>query len=84
MGKKITVYTRDFCASCANVKKYLDIKQHTYDIVNLDQNPSVADEIVAKSGSRSVPVVVVRDENTNHEAITVGWNPGRLASMLAS
>lgn len=83
MAKSITVYTRTTCAYCVQVKRYLDMKQHTYDVVNLDEQPEKADEIIAKSGARTVPVVLVRDEN-GHEDIAVGWNPGKLAAALAA
>lgn len=82
MSKDITIYTRTTCAYCVNVKKYLDMKQQTYKVINLDEQPELADEIIAKSGARTVPVVVVRDESKDTEDITVGWNPGKLAAAL--
>lgn len=83
MAKDITVYTRTTCAYCVNVKKYLDMKQQNYDVVNLDERPDLAEEVIAKSGARTVPVVVVRDQATGNEDITIGWNPGRLAASIA-
>lgn len=84
MAKSITVYTRTTCASCVNVKKYLDMKQQAYDVVNLDDQPELTDEVVAKSGARTVPVIIVRDDTTAHEHVSVGWNPGGLAAALAA
>ncbi|HET7629762.1 MAG TPA: glutaredoxin family protein [Candidatus Saccharimonadales bacterium] len=82
MSKDITIYTRTTCAYCVNVKKYLDMKNQAYKVINLDEQPALADEIIAKSGARTVPVVVVRDEAKDTEDITVGWNPGKLAAAL--
>lgn len=82
MSKDITIYTRTTCAYCVNVKKYLDMKQQTYKVINLDDQPQLADEVIAKSGARTVPVVVVRDDVKDTEDITVGWNPGKLAAAL--
>lgn len=82
MSKDITIYTRTTCAYCVNVKKYLDMKQQTYKVINLDEQPELADEVIAKSGARTVPVIVVRDQATAQEDITVGWNPGKLAAAL--
>ncbi|HET6622775.1 MAG TPA: glutaredoxin family protein [Candidatus Saccharimonadales bacterium] len=82
MSKDITIYTRTTCAYCVNVKKYLDMKQQAYTVINLDEQPQLADEVIAKSGARTVPVVVVRDLATDTEDITVGWNPGKLAAAL--
>ncbi|MGE5312535.1 MAG: glutaredoxin family protein [Acidobacteriota bacterium] len=84
MSKKITIYTRTQCAYCANVKRYLDIKQKQYDVVNLDDNPEIEAEVVAKSGARTVPVVMVADDNGNETVASVGWNPGALAAAIAS
>lgn len=83
MAKAITIYTRTTCASCGMVKKFLDLKKQPYDVVNLDESePSLTDEVVAKSGARTVPVIfVTKDDDT--EDITVGWNPGKLAQAIA-
>lgn len=83
MSKKITVYTRTQCASCVQVKRYLDIKKQPYDVVNLDSDPAVEAEVVAKSGARTVPVVMVTDESGNETVASIGWNPGALASALS-
>lgn len=84
MSKKVTVYTRTQCAYCAQVKRYLDIKKQTYDVVNLDENPGVEAELLAKSGARTVPVVMVTDDRGTESVASIGWNPGALASALAA
>jgi glutaredoxin 3 len=83
MSKKVTIYTRTQCAYCAQVKRYLDIKKQQYSVVNLDENPAVEAEIVAKSGARTVPVVMVADEGGQETVASIGWNPGALAAALA-
>ena len=82
MGKNITVYTRTTCATCSNVKKYLDMKQKSYDVVNLDEQPEIEAEVIAKSGARTVPIIIVRDD-TGREDITIGMNLSQLASAIA-
>ncbi len=84
MGKKVTIYTRTQCAYCAQVKRYLDIKKQPYEVVNIDENPTVEAEVVAKSGARTVPVVMVEDEQGREMVASIGWNPGALASALAA
>jgi len=83
MAKSVTIYTRTTCASCSMVKKFLDLKQQPYEVVNLDEQPAtVTDQVVAKSGARTVPVIfVTREDDT--EDITIGWNPGKLAQAIA-
>lgn len=83
MAKDITIYTRTTCAYCATVKKYLDMKQKTYTVVNLDDEPALANEVIAKSGARTVPVIIVKDDTSGTENITIGWNPGKLAAAIA-
>jgi glutaredoxin len=83
MAKSVTIYTRTTCASCSMVKKFLDLKQQPYEVVNLDTaDPSVTDAVVTKSGARTVPVIFVTREDDS-EDITIGWNPGKLASAIA-
>ncbi len=84
MTKKVTVYTRDNCAYCTQVKRYLDIKKQSYQVVNLDQNPSVESDVVAKSGARTVPIVMITNEMGEESIASIGWNPGALASALAA
>lgn len=83
MAKSVTIYTRTTCASCSMVKKFLDLKKQPYEVVNLDEaDASLTDEVVAKSGARTVPVIFVTKEDDTQD-ITVGWNPGKLASAIA-
>jgi len=83
MAKDITIYTRTTCAYCVNVKRYLDMKQKSYRVVNLDDEPTLANEVIAKSGARTVPIIIVKDADTGSENITIGWNPGKLAAAIA-
>ena len=84
MGKKVTVYTRTQCAYCAQVKRYLDIKKQSYDVVNLDENPALEADLFAKSGARTVPVVMIQNAQGEETVASIGWNPGALASALAA
>lgn len=83
MSKKITIYTRTQCAYCAQVKRFLDIKQREYDVVNLDDNPTIEAEVIAKSGARTVPVVMVTNDRGEETVASIGWNPGALAAAIA-
>lgn len=83
MDKKITIYTRTTCAYCVQVKRYLDMKQKTYEVVNLDEQPAMADAIIAKSGARTVPIVTITDDQGDESIASIGWNPGALAAAIA-
>lgn len=82
MVKNITIFTTNTCAYCAMVKKYLDAKQHTYDIVNLDEHPERQAEALALSGALTVPVTVVTKHDDSREVI-IGYNLAKLAPAIA-
>lgn len=82
MTKKITIFTTNTCAYCVMVKKYLDGKGITYEVVNLDEQPEKQAEVYAKSGALTVPVTLVEKED-NSEEVVIGFNLPRLASVLA-
>lgn len=81
MVKNITIFTTDTCAYCGMVKKWLDAKGHSYEIVNLDQNPERQAEALALSGALTVPVTVVtKHDDSKH--VVVGFNLAKLAPAL--
>jgi len=83
MTKKITIYTRTTCSYCAQVKRLLDMKGKTYDVINLDEDLAAEASIIAKSGARTVPVVTVTDETGDEQVSSIGWSPGALLSAVA-
>lgn len=83
MAKKITIYTRTTCSYCVQVKRLLDMKGKTYDVVNIDDDLAAEASIIAKSGARTVPVVTVTDDEGDEQVASIGWNPGALLSAVA-
>jgi glutaredoxin 3 len=81
MVKNITIFTTNTCAYCAHVKKWLDAKGHSYDVVNLDDNPERQAEALALSGALTVPVTVVTKQDDSREVV-VGFNLAKLAPAL--
>lgn len=82
MSKKITIYTTNTCAYCVMVKKFLKIKGHEYDEVNLDDFPERRQEALEISGAMTVPVTVI-ENGDGMKDVTIGYNPSQLASALA-
>lgn len=64
------------------VKKYLESKGKTFDVVNLDENPERQAEVLELTGSLTVPVTVVRDEDADSQEVIVGYNMGKLAPAI--
>jgi glutaredoxin len=82
MVKHITIFTTNTCAYCGMVKKWLDVKGHKYEVVNLDTNPERQAEALKVSGALTVPVTVVTKYDDTQEVI-VGYNLARLAPAVA-
>ncbi len=81
MVKNITIFTTNTCAYCAMVKRWLDAKGHSYEVVNLDTNPERQAEALALSGALTVPVTVVTKHDDSKEVV-VGFNLAKLAPAL--
>lgn len=80
--KKITVFSTTTCAYCPMVKEWLKNKGLDYEEVVLDQDPSRQQEVLQKSGSLSVPVTIV-EQDDGMEQVVIGFNPGQLAAATA-
>jgi glutaredoxin 3 len=86
MAKTISIYTTNTCVYCVQVKKFLESKGLTYDLINLDDHPERTNELLELTGQLAVPVTVVSD-NEDKDApkdVTVGWNPAKLTTAIAS
>jgi glutaredoxin 3 len=79
--KKITVFTTSSCAYCGMVKKWLDNKGISYDVVNLDEQPEMQKQVFEKSGALTVPITLVENDDSSEEVV-VGFNLARLAAVV--
>lgn len=84
MSKKVVLYTSNTCGQCKMVKRVLAMKGHSYDEVNIDEQPERHAEIMQISGQIRVPVTVVHDENRGSKDVIVGYNVGQLMPALAA
>lgn len=83
MAKDITIFTTNTCTYCAMVKRFLDMKGHTYTVVNLDEHPERNQEALDVSdGALTVPITVITKQDDTKEVV-VGYNLGKLAPALA-
>ncbi len=81
--KKITVFSTTTCAYCPMVKEWLKNKGLDYEEVILDKDPTRQQEVMQKSGSLSVPVTII-EQDDGMEQVIIGYNPGQLASATAA
>lgn len=82
MAKNITVYTTSSCAYCGMVKKWLTMKGHKYDEVNLDKNPERAQEAIDACGQLTVPITIITKADDT-KAVVIGYNLSKLAPAVA-
>lgn len=82
MAKNITIFTTNTCSYCGMVKKFLDLKGQSYNVVNLDEHPERNQEAFELSGGAlTVPITVItKDDDSQH--VVVGYNLGQLAPAL--
>jgi len=53
----LTVYTTSFCGSCARVMALLERRGIGYTEVSVEDHPELRDELLARSGRRTLPQV---------------------------
>jgi len=83
MIKNITIFTTNTCAYCSMVKKFLDMKGHKYEVINLDDHPERNQEAYEISnGALTVPITVVTKHDDTKEVV-VGYNLSKLAPAVA-
>jgi len=82
MAKDITIFTTNTCSYCVMVKRFLDMKGKTYQVVNLDDNPERQAEALELSGALTVPITVVTKQDDSKEVV-VGYNLAKLAPAVA-
>ncbi len=77
---KITVYSTPTCPFCKMAKDYLNQHQIAFENIDVAAEEDKAEEMVAKSGQRGVPVIVV--EKDGREEIVIGFDKARLATLI--
>ena len=56
---EVIVYSTEICPYCVRAKQLLDSKQVAYQEIRVDLQPELRDEMIAKSGRRTVPQIFI-------------------------
>lgn len=83
---RVTVYTTKTCAYCAVVKRWLNLKNVKYHVIELDDDPKLRATISRLAGATTVPITLVERYDLpegNGMTFIVGYNPGKLAEATA-
>ena len=73
---KVTVYSTQQCQYCRMAKAFLDKHGVPYESIDVGSDSKAAEKMIALSGQRGVPVIVVDDE------VIVGFDSQRLNELF--
>lgn len=62
MSAKVVVYSAANCPYCDRAKQLLTAKKVAYTEIRVDLNPELREEMVTKSGRRTVPQIFINDQ----------------------
>ena len=60
---RVLMYTTAICPYCVNAKKLLAQKGVDVEEIRVDQNPQLRNEMIEKSGQRTVPQIWIGDRH---------------------
>ena len=58
---RIVVYLTEWCPFCNRARDLLERKGAKFETINVDERPEARDEMVARSGRRTVPQIFIGD-----------------------
>jgi glutaredoxin 3 len=59
---KIKIYSKTTCPACVMAKDILDKKGVTYEEVILDNKPEETQELISRTGMKTVPQIFINEE----------------------
>ncbi|WP_439136211.1 glutaredoxin 3 [Pseudomaricurvus sp.] len=81
----VTLYTTRYCPFCVRAKGLLDHKAVAYTDISVDNNPELRQEMMAKSGRRTVPQIWVGEHHVGGcDELMALERSGDLDEMLAA
>jgi glutaredoxin 3 len=84
MAAKITIYSTEPCSFCIRAKELLELRQISFEEINLAKDPAGRMELVERTGMLSFPQIVVGDEVLGgFQDLVHADQSGRLAELTA-
>jgi mycoredoxin len=78
---KFTMYTTPWCGYCHRLKSQLDREGIAYDVVDIEQDPSALEIVMAaNNGNQTVPTLVFTDGSV-HTNPSMAQVKGKLATL---
>ena len=80
----VTVYTTGFCGHCMRVKALLERRGIEYTEVDVDDHPGLREELLARSGRRTLPQVYAGERFVGDAAEIIALDQaGGLMKLIA-
>lgn len=81
----VTIYTTRFCPYCVRAKQLLDHKGADYLEIAVDSDPELRQEMMAKSGRRTVPQIWIGQQHVGGcDDLFMLERAGELNGLLAA
>jgi thioredoxin-like negative regulator of GroEL len=77
---KVLKFSAEWCTPCKQMTKWLNTQGYDYDIVEVPIETN--QELVQIYGVRSVPTLIMLDEDNNVKKTIVGFNIPKLEAFL--
>jgi glutaredoxin 3 len=58
---KVVMYATDWCSYCARARALFERERVVFEQIDIDRDPSRREEMIARSGRRTVPQIFVGD-----------------------
>ena len=58
----VQIYSTAWCRDCSNTKQFLNAHGIPYTEIDIDADPSAADEVIRRVGKRAIPQLVIDGE----------------------
>ena len=81
----VTIYTSAWCGYCMRAKALLDRKGVAYQELDVDGHPAVRQEMMARSGRRTVPQVLIGEHHVGgSDDLAAAERRGELDRLLGA
>ena len=82
---KVTIYSSAWCGYCMRAKALLDSKGVAYEELDVDGHPAVRQEMMARSGRRTVPQVFIEEHHVGgSDDLAAAERSGELDRLLGA
>jgi glutaredoxin 3 len=80
---EIVMYSKQTCPYCVMAKRLLEQKGQAWNEIDVEMEPERRDEMIERSGRRTVPQIFIRDEHVGgFDELSALERAGKLDALL--